>query len=341
MYKNLLKEVEASLLQRYNPDEVSAWMKPMLALLDDRDLWNHTADGLAVLCSGGHCHHFAIPMAVPELAVVADSFHLKPLRRYLQSADRYQVLGLSLHDFQVYEGNRHALAPLELGAAVQQTIKEVLGAELTEEHLQAANYGGADNRGFHGHGSRKDELDKDAERFFRQVARIVHEHVTQQSGLPLLLAALPEHHHLFRKINKNPMLLAEGLPVNPKAIGLEEAARRAWQVLEPQYLEKLDAEGQRFQRQAAQNLGSDDLSDVGKAAAMGRVDSLLVEARRQIAGKVDAATGAIQPGDLHHPEVDDLLDDLATLVEESGGRVLVVPPERMPTRNGAAATYRY
>jgi len=32
---------------------------------------------------------------VPELAVVAESFHVKPLIRILQSADRYHVLGLN------------------------------------------------------------------------------------------------------------------------------------------------------------------------------------------------------------------------------------------------------
>ena len=45
--------------------------------------------------------------------------------------------------------------------------------------------------------------------------------------------------------------------------------------------------------------------------------------------------------DLGHPEVDDVLDNLGELVLSKGGKVVVVPSERMPTKTGAAATCRY
>jgi hypothetical protein len=44
---------------------------------------------------------------------------------------------------------------------------------------------------------------------------------------------------------------------------------------------------------------------------------------------------------LSHPQVDDLLDDLGELVGKMGGRVIVIPAERMPVRTGLAATCRY
>jgi hypothetical protein len=39
--------------------------------------------------------------------------------------------------------------------------------------------------------------------------------------------------------------------------------------------------------------------------------------------------------------VDDLLDDLGERVLATGGEVVVVPTERMPTESGLAAIYRY
>jgi hypothetical protein len=36
-----------------------------------------------------------------------------------------------------------------------------------------------------------------------------------------------------------------------------------------------------------------------------------------------------------------LIDDLAELVLNKGGQVVVAPAERMPTDTGAAAIYRY
>jgi hypothetical protein len=56
---------------------------------------------------------------------------------------------------------------------------------------------------------------------------------------------------------------------------------------------------------------------------------------------MDAATGRIELGDLAHPEVDDLLDDLGELVLKMGGQVVVVPAERMPTPTGLAAISRF
>jgi hypothetical protein len=45
-------------------------------------------------------------------------------------------------------------------------------------------------------------------------------------------------------------------------------------------------------------------------------------------------------GELDDPQTDDLLDDLADLVTEMGGEVVVVPAEEMP-ETGRAAVYRY
>jgi Bacterial archaeo-eukaryotic release factor family 6 len=64
--------------------------------------------------------------SAPELAVVAESFHVKPLIRILQSADRYHVLGLNRQQFKLFEGNRDALDEVELDPAVPRTATEVL-----------------------------------------------------------------------------------------------------------------------------------------------------------------------------------------------------------------------
>jgi hypothetical protein len=80
---------------------------------------------------------------------------------------------------------------------------------------------------------------------------------------------------------------------------------------------------------------------VAKAVVAGRVATLLIEADREIPGRIDAATGDIELNDLADPEVDDVLDDLAVLALKMGGQVVIVPPERIPTETGIAAIYRY
>ena len=106
-------------------------------------------------------------------------------------------------------------------------------------------------------------------------------------------------------------------------------------------VEKIKATADRYREAVSKDHGTGDLGDAGSAAASGRVATLLVEADRQIPGRLDAATGAVTPADLSHPDVDDLLDDLATLAMERGAEVLVVPKEHMPTDTGVAAVFRY
>lgn len=343
-FRNLVKELEASLRQKYPTAETRQLLEPFESLAHDAEFWNHTLDGLAVLGGPGTFRALRIPQSVSELAVVADSFHTKPLRRFLQSVDRYQVLGLSRGSIRMFEGNRYALDELDLLPGVPRTIADALGGELTEPHQTVASYGGvggASHRMHHGQGGKADEADLDADRFFRAVDRAVLEHYTKPSGLPLILAALPEHHHLFHQVSQNPLLVAEGVRTNPESLPADELRALAWQAIEPRYQARLVSLREEFEQARAKSVGSDDLAQVAEASASGRVETLLIDRDRQIAGVLDGATGRVELANLSDPHVDDLLDDLGGLVAKKGGTVLVIPAERMPSRTGLAAIYRY
>ena len=343
-FGNLVKELEASLQQKYPDSATRLLLEPFEALAHDHDFWAHTLDGLAVLGGPSLFRVFRLQRPVGELAVVADSFHTKPLRRFLQSVDRYQVLGLSLHKIQLFEGNRDALDEIDPAPDVPRTITEALGEELTDPHSIVASYGGvgqASTPMHHGHGGKPDGVQADAERFFRAIDRAVLQHHSRPSGLPLILAALPEHHHLFRQVSHNPVLMAEGITINPDALSIDELRKRGWQVVEPQYQARLATLADEFAVAKSKGLGSDDLAQVAQAAAEGRVATLLIESDCQIPGRLDGATGRVELADLSHPQADDLLDDLGELVGKMGGRVMVIPAEQMLGRTGLAATYRY
>ena len=343
-FRHLVRALETSLRQQHAAAAVGALIEPFEALSQDHDFWNHTQDGLAVLAAPGLFRVFLLQRPVTELAVVADSFHTKPLRHWLQSTGRYQVLALSRHKVHLYEGDRHTLDAVTLEDGVPQTMTAALGDERTESHTTVSSYGGIGSGHtamHHGQGGRKDEIDGDAERFFRAVDRAVLEHHSKPSGLPLMLAALPEHHHLFREVSHNPFLMASGLMVDPQGLTHEVLRQRAWDVAAPQQAAQQTAWSDAYAAAAAHGLGSEDLSRVAHAAVAGRVATLLVEAERQVAGRSDGSTGRIDPADLDNPRVDDVLDDLAALVESMGGVVHVLPAERMPCRTGVAASFRH
>lgn len=342
-FKELIKEIEGSLLLKHSANEVKELLEPFRKLAEDFDFWQHTEEGLAVLRTKNFFKVIGLQSPVDKLVVVADSFHTKPLRKYLQTLERYQVLGLSLKDVHFYKGNRHSLVEVELLPGVPKTIEEALGDQLTQKYLTISSGGsGVGGTGIHhGHGSKSDEVEKDAERFFTVVSRAVAEYYSEPSGLPLILAALPEHHNLFQKVSNNPHLLPHGIMINPKSVSIEKLKKLAWEIIEPEYFSTLDKLAEQFNQAKADGIGSDTMEEIGEAAAQGRVDTLLLESDRVIPGRVDRETGVIEPADLEYPEIDDLLDDIGELVLHKGGNVIIVPVDKMPTFTGIAAIFRY
>lgn len=376
-YRNLLAELETRLSGHYPPQEVSGLLESFRGLARDDGFWNHRTDGLALFACPGTFEVLDLQRRVPELLVVAGSFHVKPLLRILQSADRFQILALNRHEAKLYEGNRYALDSVEL-TNMPSTITDALGEELTEQHLTVGSYGAGAPRSprggvagsgavpsVHAHGDRKDEVDKDRDRFFRSIDRGILEHHSRPSGLPLILAVLAEYHAPFRTVSHNPFLMEEGIPVNPDAIDLDRLRAEAWKVVEPAYLQRLAGLIDNYHGARSRQAAADDLEQVAKAAISGRVLTLLVEADRQIPGTIDSTTGQVvlngrvaasgrnesehdgcSPAQPHAGkplalEADDILDDLAEIVLRRGGEVIVVPGERMPTSTGLAAIFRF
>ncbi len=336
-FKNLIQETESSLKQKYPKKEIDNIMKPFYALAEDRMFWNHTLDGLAIFKAGDKCIVYNLQRPVEELVVVSDSFHIKPLIRIFQSADRYHLLGLNRNEFTLYEGNRYGFEEVEIDSSVPKTIKEVVGDEYTKPYLNASGGTGT----FHGHGSKKDEIDKDTDKFFRYVDRFVLDNYSRPTGLPLILVALNEYHAPFQNISHNPLLMKEGIKTAYDTLSIEELRENVWGKIEPLYLEKTKLLIDNYEMAKSKFLGSDDLAQIARAALENNISTLMIEADKIIPGKINLDTGELIRGDLDNPEFDDILDDLAEMVFKNKGEVVVLPKERMPSDTGAAAIYRY
>lgn len=338
-YRNLVKSLEESLLQKYSHRDAEPLLEPFRRLADDEVFWMHTRDGLAVLGAPGMFRVYTLQRPVPELAVVAESFHIKPLVRMVQSADGYHILGLTRQSIRLFEGNRDALDEVQLVPEIPKSRDDLLEAEAAP--VAARAHTAAPGGVVVGLSSRSEFEEKETERFFRAVDRAVLDHYSKPSGLPVLLLALPENIGEFRRISRNPYLMDAEIAVDPDSLTVDELRERAWRVVEPYYLDRLAGLIELFGTARARNLGDEDLARVARNAAAGRVATLLVEADRHVPGRLDPIAGALEYDDLADPEVDDLLDDIAELVLRNRGQVIIVPAERMPTDSGLAAIYRF
>jgi hypothetical protein len=317
-FKNLVKQVAESLDRSYPVREVRPLVEALQRLQDDAAFWNYTEDGLAVLASPTRFDVFKLQRTVPELTVVANSFHVKPLLRYVQSADRFHVLAVSRDRLALFEGNRYVLDPIpvpESAAVARKPDPSDPKAEVV--------------------------VGQGTEGYFRAVDRAVTDDVSKPARVPLVLAGMSENLTPFRAVAKNPYLIPDAVTGDPFSLDADGLRARAWAVLESYYLARLAKLSQDFGTAFSRQQGTADLSDAARAAVAGRIGTLLVDADQVQPGTIDPSTGEIRAKDLADPMVADKLDDLAELVLKTGGEVVVVPTDRMPTKTGLAAIYRY
>ena len=341
-FRNLVKELEQSLQHRYPGREIASLLQPFRELADDEGFWNHPGDGLAVLGAPDLFRVYRLRRPVAALAVAADSFHTKPLMRIVQSADRYQVLAVDRQRARLFEGNRDGLEEVAMADGVPRTIDEAMNRDIERER-SIRTHGRLDSASTTRQGTdvRQDNIDADTDAFFRAVDRAVIEHHSRPSGLPLILAALPDHQSRYRKLSANTALLAAGIDRNPESLDIGQLRDEAWQLVLPSYLERLAGLVDTYRAAQAKGQATDQLPDAARAAVDGRIACLLLEADREQAGRLVPETGSIVPGDLANPQLDDLFDDVGEQVLRNGGEVVIVPAESMPTSTGLAATYRF
>ena len=338
-YRNLVRELRDSLSSAYSPAMIAEFIAPFEHLERNEEFWNSRTEGIIVFRSPDMFLRYHVDRPVGDLAVVAETFHVKPLLKLLQTTDRYHLLSLTRDAAHFYIGDRDHIEEVELGPDAPMTMEKALGTELTERQFTRSNSGGTERSV--GHTTTSDEVALDTEKFFRVVDRTVLERATRNENLPVILCGVTELVGEFRRIKRNPNVLADAIVSHPSSLDRREMTKRAWSIIEPlakqRSLNLIDL----YRSAAARWMGLDDIVQVAHAAVEGRIDTLLVEDQREVPGKIDPVTGDITFDDMSQPDIDDVLDDLAVLVMRMKGTVHVLPAQAMPTATGVAAILRY
>src|SRR6267143_3542410 len=115
-YRALLHEAGELLGTRYKSRDANAFLEPLRLLEGDRS-WEHSLDGLAIFRAEDATVAYRLPIPVPELVVVADTYHTKPLLKFLHSNRRYLVLAVSQNAVSLYEGSPYGAGAVNLHGA--------------------------------------------------------------------------------------------------------------------------------------------------------------------------------------------------------------------------------
>jgi hypothetical protein len=306
--------------------------------MEDADFWDERREAIAIFSSPTLHVVEHLDRTVPELAVVADSFHIKPLLRILQTLDSFHILALTSEWVKLYKANRDVIKEATMPSSVPTTLSEALGDSLTHKERTIASSGGMHS---HGHSTTTDEKEKDLVSFFRAVGKAIASEVSAKEHLPMVLVGLPEQLAVFRSVSHNPWVLEQALETHPDALAAKELRQHVWEVIEPYFTAQSKDVVDKYHQASRDGKGLDHVVAIAKAGAEGRVAVLMVEADRLIPGMLVGTDGEVAFYQTDQPDVDDLLDDLAELVLRKQGDVLVLPAEHMPTVTGCAAVLRW
>jgi hypothetical protein len=332
-YRGLLQQARELLATKHSPREIRALLDPLERTRDD-PFWRTQRSGLVVFRSPSVHEEHRLGVRVPELVVVADTFHTAPLVPLARRDRRFHVLALSVNRATLWTGQQGSLELRDV-PGMPTDLQSALRIDQFETYRNS--YG--QNRGqiLHGTGAGAEEQKELLEPYFRAVDRAVREALRDDHG-PLIVAAVAHHRALYRAISQYPNVLEKGPEGNHDRESAHELHEAVWPIVAEWIAHEEDEALARFRELPR----SEDLGEIASSIVQGRVADIFVADDRHVWGVVDRATGEIRVQDGQRDGVDgDLVDDLAEMAALRGARVWVLPAERMPTRSPAAASYRW
>ncbi len=314
-YRALVSEVESRLAKVPALRDATRFLEP-LRELENQAHWEHSLEGLAVFLSPTLHAAYRLPIPVPERVVVGDSFHVKPLIRFLGSNRRYFVLAVSQNAVSLYEGSPFGAGAVELGG-LPESLRGALGVPDLDRAL--GRHGAPSSVVFHGRGPGREETKETLLKYFRAIDKGLRAFLHDERA-PLLLAAVRYYHSIYREANTYPHLLEEGLDGNYERVNGEQIHGAAWPIVKVAFDAQIETWVARYRALAGTGLATDAIEEIAPAALGGRVRCLL------------AAEG---------PDEDDTLDDLCEESLKRGAEVFVIPRASMPTGSPLAAVFRF
>ncbi len=343
--KKLLREVQERLekigLRR---TEADAHLQSAQRLLDDSSFWVNMSDGLVIFISKDYFRYYRLPLQLPELVVVANRFHVKPLVPMLASDKRFYVMAISQKTVRLLQCTRFSFSELDIAGKIPRSLAEALQFDDIDReaqyhvHFGVAGLGGAMVTA---HGAEVKETKDNLLRFFLLVDRGLQREFLHNETAPLVLIGVDYLFPIYKQANRYKYLLDKEAEGNPDRMSPIELHQLGVSTVKP-YFEKAQERALRLYHEFT-GLGrtTNDLESIVIEAYRGRVQILFVASNHQEWGNYDAHTTRVEI----HPEEEscdvDLLDFAAAHTLAHGGEAYVVETEKVPGGASAAAVLRY
>ncbi|HVB22795.1 MAG TPA: hypothetical protein VNG51_12695 [Ktedonobacteraceae bacterium] len=324
-------------------------LKPIQALLDEKDFWQHEGDGLVIFRSSHLFRVYRVPMSVTDQIIIGDHFYIKPLLPLLVNEGRYFVLALSQNDARLLEGTHYNIQEIALPETVPQSLPEALKYDDIEDndvrHYSSSSGAGIGKGGrraaiFYGQGVGIDDLKDQLLRYFQQINHGLQALLRDETA-PLVLAGVEYLIPIYREANTYPHLMEQAIAGNPDKLKAETLHEQAWPIVQPLFLKPEREAADRYKATMGTGFASNAIEEVLPAATYGRVESLFVALDQMQWGRFDSTTTTLTYHQEAEPGDEELLNVAAIQTLLHGGAVYAVEQAEIPGESLVAAVYRY
>ena len=295
-------------------------------LVEDRDFWGTGARSLAIFVSPEGLRAFRLMNELAGATSTGDRFDVGPMIRAITFAHVGYVLALTEGEVRL----------LHLDATASRT--PVALTELPEDAADALTREPATGR-FNRHRADGALAQKPEQKRYAVIVEGAVRAAIGSSDEPLILAATSEFEHAYRDANTYGRLLDQAIGANPTSLSDEDLEQRARAILDEHYAARITDWVETFGNRRAHGKGSTQLAEVARAATEGRVSELLFDIDAAQEGTIDE-TGEMTLAEEAGPRTYRVVDEIATRVLRTGGRVRAVRTDDMPDGAPVAALHR-
>lgn len=348
-YKNVLQQAQNQIMQLPECKEsAQEILEPAKKLLNEYVFWQNQEHGLALFAAHDFTRVFRLPIELPELIVIADQFHIKPVLPMVTDELNFFILAFSKDEAQLYRCSSHAIEQLQ-PADMPKGLAEAL--KFDEERRQFQFYTGTtpsaaprgDKRAavFFGQGVVSD-VEKNRILQYCRIMDKALQGILHDQDAPLVLAGLEHLLPIYESANTYPHLVPGGIHTNPAGIPIEELHRQAWDLLEPIRSRNLNTAMQKYNDLKGTGMTNARIEEIVPAAATGRVDTLFVALDQHRWGRFDESRNQVVAIE-ESPSVGDydLIDLAARKTLINSGRVYPLRTGELPDGALVAALLRY
>ncbi len=313
--KEQLQEAIEQATEWLNPvasvGERDKFLEPLHTLLLDTKIFKQMKGNIGIFRNQDSFRILNVPIDVEQVCLVATSFHVKPLLKWLQADQDFLFLGLERNAAHLYLGS-------------QSNLKFVDSILFPEAFKKKEYFGGSTNlRKVKKTKQKEDETFAWLNDWISQLTKVTKPKLFV-AGDNSLVASL-NRSLKYKNVVKTPV---ENIFDKGSINDICATIRKTLKEESKDYIDKALME---FRFAEEGNRAKKNIFQISKAVIQGRVRKLIVSDELSIFGKIDKTTGglAIHPFDLDH-EDDDILDDLAQMVLSQGGEVIVASRNDIP-----------